>query len=136
GPPLESKEVATGQVDVVSPGADGVVAASGRPEGQPVDSSRVRALGADGTQFEALWFNSHEAPLNDPLVREALMYAIDRQGLIDKLVKLLNPHAEVLDCGFLALPTSPQCRSQPFERFAYEPAKSLTLLEQAGYDCS
>src|SRR5207247_4274117 len=87
--------------------------------------------------FEALWFNHSMPPLNDPLVRAALMYAIDRQAVIDRIVRPWNAHAQVLNCGFVALPDlGPWCRTHPFERFTYDPARARSLLETAGYDCS
>jgi peptide/nickel transport system substrate-binding protein len=100
------------------------------------DSPSITSVGGDSTSFEALWFNAHERPLKDPLVREALMHAIDRQGLVDALISGNNPHAEVLNCGFLALPGTPACRTKPFEPFTYDPARSIDLLKQAGYDCT
>ncbi len=102
-----------------------------------VDSQEIASVAADSASFEALWFNSHEKPLNNPLVREALMYAIDRQKLVDALASLNNPNAEILNCGFLTVPDlGSGCRTTPFEGFTHDPAKSIRLLELAGYDCS
>jgi ABC-type transport system substrate-binding protein len=102
-----------------------------------LDAPVIASSGADSTYFEALWFNAHEKPLNHPLVREALTYSIDREKLVDTLAALNNSEAHVLNCGFLTLPNvGSGCRTKPFERFPYDPAKSIQLLEQAGYDCS
>jgi len=35
--------------------------------------------------LEALWFNNSKAPFNDPKVRQAFGYAIDRNSLVDRL---------------------------------------------------
>jgi peptide/nickel transport system substrate-binding protein len=60
-----------------------------------LDAPSIESAGGDSTYFEALWFNAYEKPLNDPLVREALMHAIDRQQLVDTLAALNNDEAEV-----------------------------------------
>lgn len=97
----------------------------------------LRAVGGDGFYMEALWFNHQAPPLTDRKVREAVMYAIDRQALIDALVKAYNPNAEVLNCGFIAFPNmGPWCQTKPFERFTYDPAKARSILKAAGYVCS
>jgi peptide/nickel transport system substrate-binding protein len=97
----------------------------------------VQAVGGDGFYLEALWFNHQRSPLDDRQVREALMYAIDRQSLIDAFVKANNPNAEVLNCGFIALPNvGPWCERRPFDRFVYDPVKARSILKEAGYECS
>lgn len=90
----------------------------------------------DGSYFEALWFNHSFPPLDDPHVREALMYAIDRQAVVDQIVKPWNPRAEVLDCGLVASPSvGPWCQTRPFERFRYDPQRARAILEADGYTC-
>jgi peptide/nickel transport system substrate-binding protein len=97
----------------------------------------VTVKGFDGAYFEALWFNNTKPPLDDIQVREALMYAIDRQSVIDNLIKLNNPNGEVLNCGFVSFPhIGPWCSTPYFEEFSFQPEKSIELLEGAGYDCS
>lgn len=97
----------------------------------------VRAVGMKSTKFEALWLNSRIPPLNDPRVREALLHAIDRQAIVNEIVKLNNPSAEVLNCGFVTLPgVGSWCGTRPFDRFRHDPGVSRRLLESAGYDCT
>jgi peptide/nickel transport system substrate-binding protein len=131
--PTEIQSLLSGEVDAIYP--------------QPSDQSLldqvgttpgVTAKGSDGAYFEALWFNLDSAPLNDPQVREALMYAMDRQGVVDAIIKLNNPSAEVLNCGFVSFPEiGPWCTDvQPFSQFTYNPQKALQILESDGYDCS
>jgi ABC-type transport system substrate-binding protein len=97
----------------------------------------VKVIGANSTRFEALWLNAKLAPLNDPRVREALLYAIDRQAIVNRIVRLNNLNAEVLNCGFVALPDlGPWCATRPFDRFRYDPELARRLLESAGYDCT
>ncbi|HXF56139.1 MAG TPA: peptide ABC transporter substrate-binding protein [Actinomycetota bacterium] len=97
----------------------------------------VKAVGANGAYYDGLWFNLDKPPLNDRTVREALMYAIDRQAVIDNIIKLNNPTAEVLNCGAISFPhIGPWCKEKVFEPFHYDPQRSIQLLESAGYDCS
>jgi peptide/nickel transport system substrate-binding protein len=102
----------------------------------PIDP-KITVLGGDGIYFEALWFNQSLRPLDDPKVREALMYAFDRQAVVDRFIKPFNPNAEVLNCGFVAVPNiGPWCRAKPFEQFTWDAARARTILESDGYDCS
>ena len=97
----------------------------------------IHILGEDGVYAEALWFNQRVPPMDNPKVREALMYAVDRQALIDSLVMEWNPTAGMLNCGLVALPHLGRwCRTRPFERFTYDPEKARTILEEAGYACA
>lgn len=97
----------------------------------------VTARGFDGAYFEALWFNHTAPPLDDINVREAVMYAVDRQSVIDNVIKLNNPEAVVLNCGFVSFANvGPWCSTPYFDEFTYDPAKSIEILEGAGYDCS
>jgi peptide/nickel transport system substrate-binding protein len=112
----------------------------------PADQAFLDGLSGDpnidtgasgGTYFEALWFNHEAPPLDDPKVREALMYAIDRQAVIDQFIRPLNPDAQVLNCGFLAAPSmGPWCQTTPFAKFTYDVEKAKQILESDGYDCS
>src|SRR5207237_2469376 len=97
----------------------------------------IRAVAASGFGFEALWFNHDSPPLDNPKVREALMYAMDRQAVIDQVVRRVDPRAQVLNCGFVAVPNmGPWCQTTPFAPFTYDPAQAKQILESDGYDCS
>ena len=70
------------------------------------------------------------ANITDARVRQALIYAIDRQQLVDQLLK---GHGEVVD-GFLSSASPFYDDSvQPIE---YDPEKAKELLEEAGWDGS
>jgi peptide/nickel transport system substrate-binding protein len=106
---------------------------------QVASNPNVEAVGSNGGYFEALWFNHESAPLDDPAVREAMMYAVDRQAVIDSIIKLNNPDAEVLACGFVSFPHIGQWCSQTYfgtDVFPYDPEQARSILEGAGYDCS
>jgi len=131
--PTEIQSLLTGEVDAIYPQPSDVSLID-QVKGTP----GVTAKGTDGAYFEALWFQHESAPLTDPKVREALMYAIDRQSIIDAIIKLNNPNAEVLNCGFVSFPNIGNwCKdTQPFKQFNYDPAKAKSLLTADGYDCT
>ena len=72
------------------------------------------------------------------MVRQALMYAIDRQSVVNSIIKLNNPNAEVLNCGFVSFPNIGNwCKDvQPFSQFTYDPAKAVQILQSDGYTCT
>jgi peptide/nickel transport system substrate-binding protein len=104
---------------------------------QVSSNSAVKAEGTNGAYYEALWLNQASAPLDDPKVREAFMYAVDRQAVIDAIIKLNNPSAAVLNCGIISFPNiGPWCQQQVFQQFTYDPNKAKQILTSDGYDCS
>ncbi len=106
---------------------------------QVASNPNVKAVGANGAYFEALWFNHASPPLDDPAVRNALMLAVDRDSVIEAIIKLNNPDAAVLPCGFVSFPNiGSWCSTTYFgtDKFPYDPAQARSLLEGAGYDCS
>lgn len=66
----------------------------------------------------------------DARVRQALLYAIDRQQLVDQLLK---GHGEVVD-GFLS--SASPFYDDSITPFAYDPEKAKELLAEAGWDGS
>jgi len=128
----EIQSLLTGEVSAIYPQPSDVSLLD-----QVSSNPKVKAIGSDGAYFEALWFQHEQDPLTDPKVREALMYAIDRQAVIDAIIKLNNPNAEVLNCGFVSFPNIGNwCQNKPFEQFTYDPEKAKSTLTSAGYDCS
>jgi peptide/nickel transport system substrate-binding protein len=96
----------------------------------------LKAIGSRGTDFEAMWFNLASPPMDDTAVRQALMYAIDRQAIIDELIRQEDPDAKVLNCGFVAIPAGPWCQTTPFAKYVYDPTQAKAILKADGYDCS
>lgn len=70
------------------------------------------------------------ANLPDEKVRQALVYAIDRQQLVDQLLK---GHGEVID-GFLS--SASPFYDEGIAPMAYDPEKAKALLTEAGWDGS
>lgn len=132
--PTEIQSLLSGEVDAIYPQPSDVSIID-----QTKSNPSVKAVGTNGAYFEALWINHDSPPMDDEAVREAFMYAIDRQAVIDNIIKLNNPTAEVLGCGFIAFPNvGPWCSTTYFDttQFPYDPDKSKEILEGAGWDCS
>lgn len=70
------------------------------------------------------------ANISDARVRQALVYAIDRQQLVDQLLK---GHGEVVD-GFVS--SASPFFSEEVTPISYDPEKAKQLLEEAGWDGS
>ena len=70
------------------------------------------------------------ANIPDARVRQALLYAIDRQQLVDQLLK---GHGEVAD-GFLS--SASPFFDEGITPISYDPEKAKALLEEAGWDGS
>ena len=68
------------------------------------------------------------ANIPDARVRQALVYAIDRQQLVDQLLK---GHGEVVD-GFVS--SASPFFSEEVTPISYDPDKAKQLLEEAGWD--
>ncbi|AZO31901.1 MULTISPECIES: ABC transporter substrate-binding protein [unclassified Mesorhizobium] len=63
----------------------------------------------------------------DPKVRQAIMYAIDRNAIVESLY---GGAAKVANCGYVA----PHLVPEGLEPFAYDPEKAKALLAEAGWD--
>lgn len=66
----------------------------------------------------------------DVKVRQAMLYAIDRQQILEEL---LNGHGEIVD-GFLS--SASPFYDDSLTPVSYDPEKAKTLLEEAGWDGS
>ena len=115
-------ELQTGGVDIAP-----------NPSNLPPDS--IKALGAnpnlkveqiDGSNIQYVVFNCQSPPLNNPKVRQAIGYAIDRQKIV---TDLLYDQAKTADS---ILPLQSWAFT-PGTQYNYDPAKARQLLQEAGY---
>jgi peptide/nickel transport system substrate-binding protein len=96
----------------------------------------VDSVGGGSPYVDMLWLNLQSPPLNDLKVRQALSYAVDRQAVVDNMVKINAPSAVVLNCIGQWIPGTPWCDNTQFAKYTYNPQMSLQILESDGYDCS
>ncbi len=115
-------ELSTGGVDIAA-----------NPNNLPPDT--LRSLGnspnlkveqSDGSNIQYLVFNTQSAPLNNPKVRQAIAYAIDRQKIV---TELLFDQAKVASS---ILPAQSWAYAAGTE-YKFDPAKAKQLLQEAGY---
>ncbi len=89
-------------------------------------NSKLQVVQFPGSNLVLLTFNVSEAPLNDARVRQAICYAIDREGMIRDLL---------LGQGKLAHSMLPE-ESWAYtsgEKYSYDPEKARRLLDEAGF---
>ncbi|MDH7490746.1 MAG: ABC transporter substrate-binding protein, partial [Anaerolineae bacterium] len=77
-----------------------------------------------------LGFDTTEPPVDNKLVRQALSYAVDRQKLIDTVLKGGQKPAKTFACpGIFGSPAE----DPNFVGISYDPEKAKQLLADAGY---
>jgi peptide/nickel transport system substrate-binding protein len=88
---------------------------------------RLNVLRAPGTVLAYFGFNLRDPILRDVRVRQAIAYAIDRQPIVDYLLRgFAQPAASVL-------PTQSWAYDSHVPVYLHDPAKARQLLDAAGY---
>lgn len=83
-----------------------------------------------GTCTYYFGFNTSKPPLDNVKVRQALSYGIDRQKLIDTVLKGGQKPADAFACpGVFGTPTG----DPKWKGISFDPAKGKALLAEAGY---
>jgi len=96
-------------------------------EAQALDGQAgVRPIAVQSNKQFFAFMNDSKAPFNNPLVRQALSYAIDRDTIASSIYHGLAVSYE----GWLPV-TYPGY--QPFTNYAYDLTKAKSLLTQAGF---
>jgi peptide/nickel transport system substrate-binding protein len=108
--------------------------------GVPVDlasdaarTGRVQAMDAPSMRvfyisLDAAGKTQKDVPLTKVAVRQALIHALDREGIVKGLIK---GAAKVIDTA--CDPVQFGCDASAAKRYPYDPAKARALLAQAGY---
>ncbi|MFN0140381.1 MAG: ABC transporter substrate-binding protein [Pyrinomonadaceae bacterium] len=81
----------------------------------------------DGSNIQYLVFNTQSPPLNNPKIRQAIGYAVDRQKIVSEL---LSNQAKVASS---ILPAQSWAYSAGTS-YSFDPAKAKQLLQEAGYN--
>jgi peptide/nickel transport system substrate-binding protein len=100
---------------------------------QKLKQPNIKFVTGGGTTFEGLWLNLSKPPLNDPVVRHALMLAVDRQAILQQIILPDSPNAELLNCGGWVPTVGKWCDQSQFADIKYDPAQAKTLLQGAGW---
>jgi len=108
------------------------------PQPSPGFSKKLKAQGVDfktggGTTFEGLWLNLSKKPLDDPKVRQALMMSIDRDAILDQIIKPDSPDATVLNCGGWVPTVGKWCDNSQFADIKYDPDGAKKILQDDGW---
>ena len=97
-------------------------------------NSAVKFVGTPGQYFESLWFNVSKAPFNDPVVRNGLFWAVDRQKVVSTLINPVDKtQTGPLGCGIFALAGTFWCDTQPFAQFHYDTNMVTQVMTAGGY---
>lgn len=80
-----------------------------------------------GHAIHGFLFNAGKAPFNDPRVRQAVMYALDRDAILEAAYFGSGSVAEAL------VPRENNDFTQPKTTYAHDPEKAKALLKQAGH---
>jgi peptide/nickel transport system substrate-binding protein len=133
--PQEIAALLSGQVDAIYPQAGATSVTD-----QLKANSNAKSVAGPTNYGDAFWFNLAEPPVNDFKVRQAIAYGVDRQKIIDQVIKLNNPDAQVLNCLPPLYPVIDAWCSdvitQQTAAYNYDPQKALDILKSDGYDCS
>jgi len=85
-----------------------------------------RVIEGDSFVVNYIGFNHRSGLWDDVRVRQAVMHAIDREGII---ASLFGGAAKLANCGYVV----PQFVPEGIEPYAYDPERARALLEEAGW---
>ncbi len=111
----------SGEIDLYGPPAANVKEAEGLSS-----LSVIKWYNVPG-QWQYLGYNLRRPALKDPLVRRAINYAIDRQGIIDAVAYGLGKPI------YSAFTQDDPIYNPNVQKYDFDPKKSADLFKQAGY---
>jgi peptide/nickel transport system substrate-binding protein len=101
------------------------------------DPNLTLSFGAS-VSFEGIWLNqasqkNKDTVLKDKTVREALLFAIDRQAILDQVIHNISPDVQILNCGGWVPTVGKWCNQDDYADVKADPAKVKSLLEGDGW---
>ena len=84
-----------------------------------------------GNQYEGFWLNSDQWPMDSKAVRQALLYATDRQAIVDQILKPSVREGRVLQ-SFI-VPSFPQYYAPTFSQYARNQSMVDQLMTGDGW---
>jgi peptide/nickel transport system substrate-binding protein len=122
----ETNSLLTGEVQAIYPQpAPGM--------GKTLTAPGIKVSKGSGSTYEGLWMNQSAFPFNDPKVREAFAFAVNRQGVIDAIYKQDFPDVKVLNCAGWVPNVGDWCDNTAFADITYQPDKAKSILQSAGW---
>ncbi|MFK4788503.1 ABC transporter substrate-binding protein [Microbacterium sp. ZW T5_56] len=118
---VATAQLGTGEIDLVQVSALDLDAVKSLPG--------VSVVSKPAAGFTRMAVNFSKPRFADERVRQALVYAIDRQGIIDGV---LGGEATLLNSDIM----TPWALPDDLEEYAHDPAKAKELLAAAGFDTS
>ncbi|MFZ5918445.1 MAG: ABC transporter substrate-binding protein [Chloroflexota bacterium] len=117
-----------GEVDITSAGGIGDVPLDDWERVQGLENVNAYGYQDNGYQYMIINWDPN-GPWTDKRARQALAYALNRQLIVDKLLK-----GEGVIAQTPIIPVTYYYNPEVEGQFAYDPAKAKALLEEAGFD--
>ncbi len=119
------------QMNMLEQGASDVLAyAIDNKQGERLAKNKhITVVRTPSIGFHEIRVNCDLAPLDDPALRKALQFAIDRQGLLDTIFG----GAGILAKNSMITPSQTQWANQDIPEIPYDPAQAKKILADAGY---
>ena len=105
---------------------------------EQLEGDNIETIFGGGFTWEGIWFNTQsllneESVLYDREVREALLFAIDRELILEDVILPLSPEAELMGCYAWFAGVGPWCDSTDYEDVTYDPERVAEILEDDGW---
>jgi len=95
-----------------------------------IKSTNLTLTSASESAYMCLIYNTKQKPFDDPKVRRAFSYAIDRQNIVDTV---FFGRGSTITGGLLPS-NSPGYEASLKNTYTYDPDRAKSLLKDAGYD--
>jgi len=95
------------------------------------DQAGLQYQVGSGNTYEAFWLNNEAFPLDSPVVRQALLYATDRQAIVDQIIKPAAREGRVLQS--FVVPSFPAYFTPAFAGYTHDLKKVDELMSGDGW---
>ncbi len=121
----EVNSLLTGEVAAIYPQPSPGIA-------KKLTAASVKMTSGGGFTIEGLWFNLSKKPLDDPKVRQAITMVVDRNAILDTILRPDSPGLPPLNCSGLWTNTGPWCDNS-YKDLKPDIPGAKALLESDGY---
>jgi peptide/nickel transport system substrate-binding protein len=119
-------QLQTGELNMNAAGGIGKIAAQDFETVQKFENVTTKFDKTFG--YQTIMFNTQSENVGDAKIRQAIAYAINRQAIVDKLLK---GEGEVVDGPYTSV--SPYLDKEA-QKYTYDPEKAKQMLQEAGWD--